>query len=414
MCLRLSVNKGKTRDLLPKKMMRRPVDQAKLLFLYFLRSSAAFASEPSKHAASSVLKASQQSQQQQSLVEAMGGYISLRVARRADVPSIQRCNLATLPENYNSNFYANHMRQWPELALVAEHVPAGCDTLHSSSSSSRQARSGRSLLGTLSGGSARISSNPSSSSLLGGYDGTGTTSTTANTCQIIGYVLGKVEEIPVRRTPLSTNNNNNNGNGGLRSPSKVQDDDSGFPVYNNDRRPPRLTERLGHVTSLAILDDYRRKGLAGQLMDQLHHEMKHRYNADAVGLHVRVSNEAATQLYATSMGYTVADVIPSYYQDGEDAYLMRKQVGDGRDDTSLLEDELEELQDSMGGASSKSSKFVRGFRFPKLGSSRSRRVDSGLLLPRTILEFNPNTMFEEEAKEIAPIPTAVSATASLQ
>ena len=38
-----------------------------------------------------------------------GGHISLRLARRSDVPSIQRCNLETLPENYSAAFYVNHM-----------------------------------------------------------------------------------------------------------------------------------------------------------------------------------------------------------------------------------------------------------------------------------------------------------------
>jgi len=104
-------------------MLRRPVDQAKLLFLYFLKSSAAFASEPAK---TGILKASQQQTQnlvpaslQRMELESMGGHISLRIARRADIPLIQRCNLATLPENYNENFYVNHLRNWPELALVA-------------------------------------------------------------------------------------------------------------------------------------------------------------------------------------------------------------------------------------------------------------------------------------------------------
>lgn len=44
--------------------------------------------------------------------------LTLRLARRTDVPSIQRCNLACLPENYNSAFYVDHLRQWPELSLV--------------------------------------------------------------------------------------------------------------------------------------------------------------------------------------------------------------------------------------------------------------------------------------------------------
>ena len=57
---------------------------------------------------------------------------------------------------------------------------------------------------------------------------------------------------------------------------------------------------------------------------QLHHQMSAHHNVDRVGLHVRISNQAATQLYKESMGYEVEEVIKGYYQDGEDAYLMKK------------------------------------------------------------------------------------------
>ena len=75
------------------------------------------------------------------------------------------------------------------------------------------------------------------------------------------------------------------------------------------------------------MKDYRRLGLASQLMDQLHHQMQLRTpQASSVGLHVRVSNKAATRLYEETMGYHVSQVISGYYQDGEDAYLMRKSL----------------------------------------------------------------------------------------
>lgn len=38
---------------------------------------------------------------------------------------------------------------------------------------------------------------------------------------------------------------------------------------------------------------------------------------------MRTSNEAACQLYQRD-GYEIAQIIPAYYQDGEDAYFMRK------------------------------------------------------------------------------------------
>lgn len=383
------------------KMMRRPGDQAKLLFLYLLRSSAALASGSAKDSVA-VLKSvhQQQQQHQQTLVDAMGGYICLRVARRTDVPSIQRCNLATLPENYNSNFYTNHMRQWPELALVAEHVPEGCEDAQQ-----RQLLSGRKLLGN-----AKVTPN-SNTSFATGYNPNGRTS------QIIGYVLGKVEEIPVRRAPLSNRNK-------LRLPSKVIEDSDLLSSVNSNLKN---TERLGHVTSIAILDGYRRRGIAGELMDQLHHEMKHRYKADAIDLHVRCSNEAARVLYRCNMGYKVEDVIPKYYLDpAEDAFLMRKDMNEEVKNL-ILDDVSDGSQEPIstdaensGIAAASANVFMRNFRFPKirttqtrLNSSNVNGASSKLELPRVILNLDKVKDEEEGMDDLESLPTAVSATSSL-
>lgn len=40
---------------------------------------------------------------------------------------------------------------------------------------------------------------------------------------------------------------------------------------------------------------------------------------------VRTSNQAACRLYQRD-GYEIAQIIPAYYQDGEDAYFMRKSL----------------------------------------------------------------------------------------
>ena len=85
-------------------------------------------------------------------------------------------------------------------------------------------------------------------------------------------------------------------------------------------------ELAGHVTSIAVLHEYRRKGLAGVLMNQLHAHLEQSHGASGgVGLHVRQSNRAATNLYQ-NFGYQVHDCILHYYQDGEDAYYMKKDL----------------------------------------------------------------------------------------
>ena len=83
-------------------------------------------------------------------------------------------------------------------------------------------------------------------------------------------------------------------------------------------------------------------GLAAELMEQLHYHMIHAYQADAVGLHVRVSNRAATRLYGDMLKYDVHDIIQHYYQDGEDAYFMRKDLNkeDSRQQISSRTDDI--------------------------------------------------------------------------
>ena len=247
--------------------MIRPGDQAKLLFLYLLRSSAALAtSESTLSKLSTQITAASTTQSSTKLFSHspdVDGHISLRLATRTDVPFIQRCNLATLPENYSSNFYVNHIRQWPNLALVAEHIPA----------------------------SGKRKRNPFES-----YDPSTPES------QIVGYVLGKVEE------------------------NQIDPNDDDLEKFLLGKNQLKKSEMLGHVTSLAILKPYRRKGLAANLMQQLHHHMQHQHSAAGVGLHVRVSNVAARRLYCEGMGYAVVDVIRGYYQDGEDAFFMRKDL----------------------------------------------------------------------------------------
>ena len=322
--------------------MRRPADQAKLLFLALLRSSAALATRQEgatatklAAVAASATRTAGVSQPPSSAAAdrlpstLLDGHIALRVARRSDVPHIQQCNLATLPENYSATFYHNHMRQWPDLALVAEHVPAGCLPSRPTPSDVSMGSGSPTAFGGVRG-SVRGRYNPQERIDGGDHNNEHLSTAEDDGRRIVGYVLGKVEQNVYTSSRDRVNNSNARPrNGILRTlpPSTVldEDDERGlFEAMSNSLR--RETENLGHVTSLAILQDYRRLGLAGELMEQLHHHMRHGYQADSVGLHVRVSNRAATRLYGDSMGYDVHDVIQHYYQDGEDAYFMRKDL----------------------------------------------------------------------------------------
>jgi len=239
--------------------MKCPRDQAKLLLVYLLRSSANALSNNNQAlgtAAASVSPAT------------AAGHICLRLARQTDVASIQRCNVATLPENYNTGFYNNHIEKWPNLALVAEHIDDFYDEEEPN---------------------------------------------------IVGYILGKVEDRVVP-APLDNNNDNNM-----------------LPEYYDMAGRRHVMVPTGHVTSLAVFHEYRRRGIAASLLNQLHFNLEHHKDRiRSVGLVVRKGNLAATNLYRSSkFNYRLDEVLNHYYADGEDAYFMKK---------VFAEDQKKELQ----------------------------------------------------------------------
>jgi ribosomal protein S18 acetylase RimI-like enzyme len=227
--------------------------------------------------------------------------------------------LATLPENYNDQFYSNHMRRWPELALVCEYIPDG----FSENASSDRRGDGEGIT-------------PLREYFRKGADGSANPNTPQK--EIVGYILGKVEDRPILHPPSSSR----------RAPSKVVPlYDVPSPVSYNNGQPQQWDrpssspqwEKLGHVTSLAVHSHARRLGIASSLLQQLHYHLSECYSASGVGLHVRISNAAAVKLYVETLEYDVADIIPRYYGDGEDAYFMRKELrsweelnGGGRSD----------------------------------------------------------------------------------
>lgn len=142
-------------------------------------------------------------------------------AKTADIPGIQACNRASLPENYGDAFYEKHLVFWPGLSFVA-----------------------------------RADS-------------------------VVGYVLGRVEGRVEGETHQAAQ---------------------------------------GHITSLAVSERYRRRGLARKLMYAVHNELARR-RVTSARLHVRCSNHQALKLYA-SLGYTIHSIVSHYYGDGEAAYLM--------------------------------------------------------------------------------------------
>ena len=82
--------------------------------------------------------------------------------------------------------------------------------------------------------------------------------------------------------------------------------------------------RKGHVVSIAVLPENRRKGVANALLKEAMEGMRH-YKAKQCFLEVRVTNEAGIALYK-NLGLEVTRTIGGYYSDGEDAHVMSKKL----------------------------------------------------------------------------------------
>jgi [ribosomal protein S18]-alanine N-acetyltransferase len=82
--------------------------------------------------------------------------------------------------------------------------------------------------------------------------------------------------------------------------------------------------RKGHVVSIAVLPQYRRKGIAQAVITRALEGMQY-YKAKQCFLEVRVTNEAGILLYK-KLGFEVTRTLNGYYSDGEDAYVMTKRL----------------------------------------------------------------------------------------
>lgn len=82
--------------------------------------------------------------------------------------------------------------------------------------------------------------------------------------------------------------------------------------------------RKGHIVSIAVLPQARRKGVAKALITKAVEGMAY-YRAKQGFLEVRVTNDIAISLYK-QLGFEITRTIRGYYSDGEDAYVMTKKI----------------------------------------------------------------------------------------
>lgn len=186
--------------------------------------------------------------------------ITIRRATINDMISMQNANLHNLPENYMMKYYMYHILSWPEASFVAINTDCRDEITNTDEDEG--------LTMELENGSV-IKLDPT-------YVAPGE--------KLVGYSLAKMNDDPDQQNePLN-----------------------------------------GHITSLSVMRTYRRMGIAEKLMRQALFALREVYKAEYVSLHVRESNRAALHLYKDTLEFEVLSVEKSYYQDGEDAYSMKK------------------------------------------------------------------------------------------
>lgn len=83
----------------------------------------------------------------------------------------------------------------------------------------------------------------------------------------------------------------------------------------------------GHITNVAVMPDYQRRGIANSLIREFVDIAQER-RLCLLTLEVRVGNSGAIRLYEKH-GFTRVGVRPRYYENSEDALLMTRYFEQG-------------------------------------------------------------------------------------
>lgn len=82
---------------------------------------------------------------------------------------------------------------------------------------------------------------------------------------------------------------------------------------------PRPSQGFSWIATIAVLPEYRRKGIGRALLHACEAQLK----TPRLKLSVRATNQAAIKLYEQE-GYHTMDIWKAYYNDGENAIVMEK------------------------------------------------------------------------------------------
>ncbi len=87
---------------------------------------------------------------------------------------------------------------------------------------------------------------------------------------------------------------------------------------------PQEPPPVGHILNIAVDPAYRGRGLGKRLLEYALDYCR-QVGAERVELEVRTSNSAAIALYQ-KYGFVIHELIPCYYSDGEDAFVMVRRL----------------------------------------------------------------------------------------
>lgn len=101
----------------------------------------------------------------------------------------------------------------------------------------------------------------------------------------------------------------------------------GYVMWRIEKTPSLSNlklDRKGHLVSIAISEDHRRKRIATALLNKSMPAIR-KYGIDSYVLEVRISNYSAIELYK-KLNFKIEKIKENYYRDGENAYYMIKKV----------------------------------------------------------------------------------------
>lgn len=87
------------------------------------------------------------------------------------------------------------------------------------------------------------------------------------------------------------------------------------------------SDRSGSIKILAVDPDYRRQGIGQKLINAALEKMK-KSGCEEVFLKLRTNNSTADNFYQ-EIGFERDKTLKGYFSNGDDAYIMRKNLRDG-------------------------------------------------------------------------------------